>query len=748
MLIEFKRVQAKNFLSYGDNEENNTLDLNIANMTLIGGKNGSGKSSLAVEAITFALHGKPFRKIKKDQLINSVNGKACEVRLWFEIAGTSYMVYRGIKPKRFQIYRKKGSNIMEFEEPVKLDNGDMDYKDMIPPLSDKEYQIKLDEIIQCSFNAFKQLIVLGSANHEGFMELDAAKRREIITQILDIEIFTEMSEILKGRVKDNSNALGETTSSKTMKENEISVRESSIEQLRSAHSTAQLESTLADEKAEFKRLFNNLDNNDELIAAEEAKVEEARSLVGVEEEKVVLAESAVGEAESKIEAEEAKVSVEEAKVSEEEKKVEAEEAKVALAQEKVDAAQLLVDAEMEKLKDYDLEAIKTEHEKIKTDRTTVEVEMKRNKDSAKFYFTNDDCKECGQIIHEDFKKSTLKDLKEKIETAESEISQFNATLDSHKVTFDEISAIRDSINAAKEGVTEAKQGVAEAQRGVDEAKKGVQNAKNGVERAKQNVVSVKQNVTNAKQGVENAKQGVERAKQNVENAIQGVENVKNTCASSKDNLKTVKASIERLEKLIEETKAKAEEEIKAANDELGGIKGDLDKINVEHAALEKEKQVHDIVKMLLKDNAIKAQVIKQWLPTINNQINEVLERLNADYAFMLDENFDETILSRYRDKFSYSSFSEGEKARISIAILFAFREVAMRKATVSTNILVLDEVGAELDIDSHQIMLQMLKETEGLSTFIITHKNTDNDIYDRVIEVEKEGNFSVLRSAV
>jgi len=813
MLIEFKKVKVRNFLSYGDNQDINTLEYDIANMTLIGGRNGAGKSSLVVEAITFALYGKPFRKISKKQLMNSVNNTGGEVWLWFEIAGVSYMVYRSIKPKKFKIYRRAESGVREFDEPEKMENGEMDYKDMLPPLSDKEYQIKLDEITKCSFAAFKQLIVLGSANHESFMELDASKRREIITQILDIEIFTEMSEVLKGLTKQNTTLLGESETNLRMKQNEVEIREGALEKLRQAQNTSELDEQLKKEKTNFKRIFGEVESAEEAVKTAEAKVGEAEANVAVAEEE---AQKAVVEAESRVSVseEEAKVKITEAedkvakveemgkaklievkekvkgakliveesesKVKREESSVEAEEAIVAEHEKKVEQAQAKVDEVISKLDNYDAESLKAESDKVKEERTVLEASLKRDKKSAKFYFTNDDCESCGQIIHADFKKETLSNLKKAIEDGEARINDYDDNLKALEKKFNEISEIREEVNQAKQGVTEAKDDLSKAKEELSKAKTKLSEAKQQVENDKQGVVNAESRVEsfesemetakqNAQQQVENAKSGVEAAKERalqavenakdavktakasallqVDTAKQGVENAKNVVNVCKESLKSSKSSIENIESLIEAAKNKGSEEVIAAEAELKVIKEEYDAISTEHDALNKEKQVHDIVRMLLKDNGIKAQVISQWLPTLNHEINLVLERLNADYAFTLNENFDETILSRFRDNFSYASFSEGEKARISTSILFAFRQVAMQKATVSTNILVLDEIGAELDVDSHEIMLQMLKETKGLSTFIITHKNTDTDIYDRVLEVQKEGNFSIMRDA-
>jgi ABC-type molybdenum transport system ATPase subunit/photorepair protein PhrA len=149
--------------------------------------------------------------------------------------------------------------------------------------------------------------------------------------------------------------------------------------------------------------------------------------------------------------------------------------------------------------------------------------------------------------------------------------------------------------------------------------------------------------------------------------------------------------------------------------------------------------------VLLKDAGIKTKIIRQYIPVINKLINKYLAAMDFFVNFELNENFEEKIKSRFRDDFSYSSFSEGEKSRIDLALLFTWRAIAKLRNSASTNILILDEVfDGSLDARGNEELLKILQTlTEGSNVFVISHK-TDAflDKFERVLKFEKHKNFS------
>jgi DNA repair exonuclease SbcCD ATPase subunit len=180
-MIHFTKVRWKNFLSTGNAFTEIQLDKNDS--TLIVGENGAGKSTM-LDAICYGLYGKPFRKVKKDQLINSVNGRDVVVEIEFRTHEHSYLIRRGIKPNLFEIF--EDGSLIDQEAAVR------DYQEMLEK-----------NILKLSMKSFTQIVILGSSSFVPFMQLTTNVRREVIEDLLDIRVFSSMALLLKDRVATN-----------------------------------------------------------------------------------------------------------------------------------------------------------------------------------------------------------------------------------------------------------------------------------------------------------------------------------------------------------------------------------------------------------------------------------------------------------------------------------------------------------------------------------------------------------------
>jgi len=178
-MILFEKIRWKNFLSTGNQYTEVELDSNST--TLIVGTNGAGKSTV-LDALTFSLFNKPFRKISKAQLINTVNEKDCRVEVEFSIAETQWKVIRGIKPNIFEIHR----------------NGIC--MDQFSAANDQQKWLE-QNVVKMNYKSFTQIVILGSSNFVPFMQLSAPNRREVIEDLLDIKIFSSMNNLLKDRIR-------------------------------------------------------------------------------------------------------------------------------------------------------------------------------------------------------------------------------------------------------------------------------------------------------------------------------------------------------------------------------------------------------------------------------------------------------------------------------------------------------------------------------------------------------------------
>ena len=164
----------------------------------------------------------------------------------------------------------------------------------------------------------------------------------------------------------------------------------------------------------------------------------------------------------------------------------------------------------------------------------------------------------------------------------------------------------------------------------------------------------------------------------------------------------------------------------------------------------KDRDVLQVATTLLKDSGIKTRIIKTYLPTMNKLINQFLQSMDFYVNFTLNEHFEETIKSRYRDVFTYESFSEGEKARIDIALLLTWRSVAKLKNSVDTNLLILDEIfDGSLDQSGTSDLGWILRNfDDSTNVFVISHKTILDDKFDRTITVNKDKNYSTLEETV
>ena len=237
------------------------------------------------------------------------------------------------------------------------------------------------------------------------------------------------------------------------------------------------------------------------------------------------------------------------------------------------------------------------------------------------------------------------------------------------------------------------------------------------------------------------------------NRLSAIQSIQENIQDHQTTIQTINNGISVIDQYVKKQQENInhlEQDTGDINDERKKLKEygkEFKEIEVQTEELIEEKFIHETARNILKDEGIKSRIIKQYLPIMNKLINKYLTQMNFFVSFNLDENFNEEIKSRYRDDFTYDSFSEGEKMRIDLSLLFTWRTVAKLKNSVNTNLLILDEVfDSSLDGEGTDEFMKIVNE-QGTTTnvFVISHKG--DTLYDKFrvhMKFEKRKNFSVI----
>ncbi len=566
-MIHFKTLKWKNFLSTGN--VFTEIDLASKETTLIVGQNGAGKSTI-LDALSFGLFGKPFRKINKPQLVNSITQKNCLVEIEFSIGSKEYKIVRGIKPTVFEVYQN--GNLLN-------QNAEM-----------KDYQELLEkQIIKVNHKSFSQVVVLGSATFQPFMQLSSGQRREIIEDLLDLQIFTVMNSILKDKVLINSENIYEVNTSKKLVNSKIELTKSHLQELQI--------------------------NNNKLVEEKEKNIKDTDK-------------------------------------------------KIQEYTNKIDRITKQIEICKKDIGDND--SVSRKLEKLSKLRHQIEAKVAILNQDVVFFSNHENCPTCKQNIDKKFRDKTI----------EEKTSQIKDTEEGLKLLSLEYETANNRL-------------------------KQIMNMNNDIQKFEMERVEYKTTIN------------------------------------------SLNKYIEQLNQEIENLKDKNE----VVDDKIVDYEKELNALETRYNELSEEKDVLSAATVLLKDTGIKSKIIRQYVPVINKLINKYLSSMDFFVSFELDENFNETIKSRYRDDFSYASFSEGEKQKIDLALLFTWRAIAKLRNSISTNLLIMDEVfDSSLDQNATDYLMNIIREiAKDNNIIIISHKEHLNEKFNNVLKFVKNKNFSQIQ---
>ena len=262
----------------------------------------------------------------------------------------------------------------------------------------------------------------------------------------------------------------------------------------------------------------------------------------------------------------------------------------------------------------------------------------------------------------------------------------------------------------------------------------------------------KDEILSTKQGeLDELEDGMKQLKQEMENTQKRQEEIETNTQNIREldvkisSIGYSKSELEKFNVKLETELTQLDSNEKSADEtNLDGLQTKLDELDKQQSSLKDEQQYNEAAKAMLQDTGIKTKIIKQYLPIMNKLINAYLQSMEFYVNFNLDENFNETIKSRYRDEFNYASFSEGEKMRIDLALLFTWRAIAKMKNSTNTNLLILDEIfDSSLDGTGTEEFLKILGTLENENIFVISHKGDQlTDKFRNSIRFEKIRNFS------
>ena len=567
-MILFQKIRWRNFLSTGN--QFTEIDFTDAQTNLIIGTNGAGKSTV-LDALTFVLFNKPFRKINKSQLINSVNEKDCTVEIEFTANSIDWKVIRGIKPNVFEIYKNN------------------ELLDRNAAAADQQKWLE-ENVLKLNYKSFTQIVILGSASFVPFMQLPAGSRREIIEDLLDIKIFSYMSNILREKIRSTNDEIRELTIRRDLVEEKIDMQNNFIEELENRGKE--------NIKSKNEKIKQNLKEQNDLLGVNEFKNRELESL------------------QTRIES---------------------------------------FTSPDKKLK------------KLGTLRGKLQQKVATITKEHKFFNENTVCPTCDQHIEESFRLNRINDAESKAK---------------------------------------------ELQKGFEEIEEAIR-----LEEDKQTQFKVlSREATNLTHDISKNNtriSGIQSRTRDLEQEIQ-------TITEQLENRNTERHALEKLTEELEDLQSKQSNQ--------------------------KENNVYnEFAHSLMKDGGVKSKIIKRYLPLMNQQINKYLQLMDFYINFSLDEEFKETVKSPIHEDFSYESFSEGEKMRIDLSLLFTWREIARRKNSASTNLLILDEIfDSSLDGFGTDYFTKIIKyAVTDANVFVISHKTDElADKFDNLIKFDKIKGFS------
>lgn len=778
MNVIFHDISYKNIMSVGAKPIHIQLDQSLK--TLVTGQNGAGKSTF-LEALSFLLYGKPFRDIKKGQLVNAINGKALLVEGNLSVGPNKFYIKRGIKPNVLEIH-KNGEPIPELASVT-------------------EFQRYFEEeLLGISFQSFKQVIVLGTAGYKPFLELPAGERRTLVEDLLDLSVFSEMDRINKAAIKvaKQETDIIDVKLQSNLNEQEAEMRsiqkqkDMTESNIRSWTSTVVgLVNDIKDSKARLEQEKSDLANIvdpspvelEERVTAIRGRLEQVKSEVETRTRDLAnIADQSIAKLQAEAEEKEINAHLEDAK--QEKRLLELNSAELACTtkmradldalSEKPDdtvAAPVLIEVPERLCFFAEIRSLTNEIGNLQSTLTLKSAHLE-------FHEGGGECPTCGSAAESS--GGNIEQLRVDITALNDKIAdRYDAITELNRKTNERTSEINE-INAENTRLLSDFEKMKWAQR------EAVNNWQRTHDKIASDYALEMQRYSAERSTIQtgNLPGKIAAIHQERDAAISGaVRSYEANVAVVKSRIDDVAASVERevqseYEK-FEASKIMTEHRRNSIGEQIAYLQRDIDKdtarahelksqIDIAKETVYDESKLNELkqarteladrktklfdelrarqtILVMLKDNGVKSQIVKRYIPVFNKKINQYLASMDADYVFALDEEFNETIKSRGREEFSYTSFSQGERARINVALLFTWRDVASMVSGTNINLLVLDELFDSATDAEGVKAINSLLDASGSNTFVISHRAENmNDSFDRHLRMVKKGRFTTM----
>lgn len=734
--LTFLCGRAKNFRSIG-NEFMEISYVNERSTLVISDENGAGKSTTTVWLIYYAITGQPYyKKEKLASLINSQTRKNLVVELEFLSRGVHYKVVRGRKPDVFELFTKEGDIFVKYQS----DAANFDLQNYLWTVLGLEPK--------SGAKMLENACIMGLERFQPFLTMSAEERRLMVESVWDLGIFRHLMEEAKTSRAISKNQLLELSKDIGQMEVELRMSQNNHENANEAANKSELSwrDEVLRHKSSVNALRDKISNYQRdislLMAESDPNLNEKyqriqKQIDDLNEELKNVALKYSGKLEKELQEHDAKVARASENVKIFKAVVDGLEEEIATNQRLLEESRTNEEQITSRLTEVQkqLEEIKTKMEKTRSFQPKVEHDLKHARERLEKFTTLGECPTCEQCVSS-----------EKLEAVKAETLPLIDLSTDRKAKLDEALSKQQQELAAAMGLVESVRRELTIAQGTTrsistklnslynennlktselrKAEAALQNLDKGVDSIKEVLQLQAQNEANSiKMNVQTLERERDAA---LERAPKQIEGIKSAIQAAEASIAAIEESHAANTKRREQEAARIVEDINRFFMDVGAAQSQLDRLNSEYNAIDKDVSEYDFIIDMLGEKEGKADVIRMYLPYLNAKINEYLSGMNMNLALELDEMFEPSMKSPDRSGQTLFSLSSGQRARVDLAIVFALRDVANLKASFQCNVLIMDEILESLSgIGVIEAVAMIKNKFHQNNLFIITQRNEE-----------------------